>query len=88
MFFALFVPYSVQAERTTVFSASFKDNSTGYSSVAQAGNAAMMATALFPVLVFVIGTAVASVSPAVAQFTWCLGFLAPFAGWLAGRRER
>ena len=51
-------------------------------------DATMMATALFPILVFVIGTAVASVSPAVAQFTWCLGFLAPFAGWLAGRRER
>jgi len=22
----------------------------------------------------------------VAQFAWCLAFLAPFAGWLAGRR--
>jgi hypothetical protein len=33
----------------------------------------------------VIGTAIASFS-AAAQFAWCLAFLAPFAGWLAGRR--
>jgi uncharacterized membrane protein len=49
-------------------------------------DAALLVTALFPVLVFVIATAVASASPAVAQFAWCLAFLAPFAGWLAGRR--
>ena len=49
-------------------------------------DAALLVTALFPVLVCLIGTAVASVSPAVAQFAWCLAFLAPFAGWLAGRR--
>jgi uncharacterized membrane protein len=49
-------------------------------------DATLLATALFPILVFVIGTAVASVSPAVAQFTWCFAFLSPFAGWLAGRR--
>ncbi len=48
----------------------------------------LMATALFPILVFVIATAVASVSPQVAQFTWCLAFLSPVAGWLAGRRLR
>ena len=46
----------------------------------------LMATALFPILVFVIATAVATVSPRVAQFTWCLAFGAPFAGWLAARR--
>jgi len=46
----------------------------------------LMATALFPILVFVIATAVASISPKVAQFTWCLAFLSPVAGWLAGRR--
>ena len=46
----------------------------------------LMATALFPILVFVIATAVASISPTVAQFTWCLAFLSPVAGWLAGRR--
>ena len=50
------------------------------------GDATLLATALFPVLVFVIGTAIASLSPQVAQFTWCLAFFAPFAGWLAGRR--
>ena len=49
-------------------------------------DAALLVTALFPVLVFLIGTAVASASPAVAQFAWCVAFLAPFAGWLAGRR--
>ena len=49
-------------------------------------DAVLLVTALFPVLVFLIGTAVASASPAVAQFAWCVAFLAPFAGWLAGRR--
>jgi uncharacterized membrane protein len=48
----------------------------------------LMATALFPILVFVIATAVASISPKVAQFTWCLAFLSPVAGWLAARRAR
>jgi uncharacterized membrane protein len=47
----------------------------------------LMATALFPILVFVIATAVAAVSPKVAQFAWCLAFLSPVAGWLAGRRS-
>ena len=46
----------------------------------------LMTTALFPMFVFVLGTAVAFVSPKVAQLTWCLAFLAPFAGWFAGRR--
>jgi uncharacterized membrane protein len=46
----------------------------------------LLVTALFPVFVFVLGTAVAFVAPKVAQFTWCLAFLAPVAGWLAGRR--
>jgi len=49
-------------------------------------DAVLLVTALFPVLVFLIGTAVASASPAVAQFAWCVAFLAPFAGWLVGRR--
>ena len=46
----------------------------------------LLVTALFPILVFAIGIAIATVSPAVVQFVWCLAFLAPFAGWLAGRR--
>ena len=45
-----------------------------------------LVTALFPIVVFAIGTAVASFSATVAQFTWCLAFLSPFAGWLAARR--
>jgi uncharacterized membrane protein len=47
----------------------------------------LMATALFPVVVFLCGTAIAFVDPFLAQFTWCLGFLAPLAGWLARRPE-
>jgi uncharacterized membrane protein len=46
----------------------------------------LLVTALFPVFVFVLGTAIAFVAPKVAQFTWCLAFLAPLAGWLARRR--
>ena len=46
----------------------------------------LLVTALFPVFVFVLGTGVASAAPKVAQFIWCLAFLAPFAGWIAGCR--
>jgi TMEM175 potassium channel family protein len=46
----------------------------------------LMATALFPVFVFVLGTATALLTPQMAQFIWCLAFLAPFAGWVAARR--
>ena len=52
------------------------------------GDARLMVTALFPILVFVIGTTAALVSPKVAQFTWCLAFLAPVAGWIAERNVR
>jgi uncharacterized membrane protein len=45
----------------------------------------LLTTALFPVFVFVLGTAVALVAPRIAQFVWCLAFLAPVAGWLAAR---
>ena len=50
------------------------------------GDPQLLVTALFPVFVFVLGTAIALISPRVAQFTWCLAFLAVFAGWLARRR--
>ena len=46
----------------------------------------LLTTALFPVAVFVLGTAMAFVNPSVAQFVWCLAFLSSVAGWLAGRR--
>ena len=46
----------------------------------------LLATALFPLVVFVLGTTVAVIAPKVAQFTWCLAFGAPLAGWLAARR--
>ena len=48
----------------------------------------LLATALFPLVVFVLGTTVAVIAPKVAQFTWCLAFGAPFVGWLAERRTR
>lgn len=47
------------------------------------GNPELLATATFPVFVFLIGTAVAFIAPSVAQFMWCLAFGAPLAGWLA-----
>jgi len=50
------------------------------------GKPELLATAIFPVLVFVLGTTVACVAPPVAQFAWCLAFAAPLAGWLAARR--
>ncbi|NOJ38876.1 TMEM175 family protein [Bradyrhizobium australiense] len=46
----------------------------------------LLATALFPVFVFALGIVAAFAAPRVAQFVWCLAFLAPFAGWLAARR--
>jgi uncharacterized membrane protein len=46
----------------------------------------LLATALVPLVVFVIGTATAFFAPRIAQFIWCLAFLAPLGGWLAGRR--
>ena len=45
----------------------------------------LMATALVPVAIFMIGTVIACVTPKVAQFVWALAFLAPFVGWLAAR---
>ena len=39
----------------------------------------LLATALFPVFVFVLGTAIAFAAPKVAQFVWCLAFLSPVA---------
>ena len=45
----------------------------------------LLATALFPVFVFVLATGVAAVAPKAAQFIWCLAFLSPFAGWVAAR---
>ena len=49
-------------------------------------NSELLATAILPVFIFVLGTAMAVVAPFVAQFIWCLAFGAPLAGWLAGRR--
>src|SRR3990170_7423281 len=48
-------------------------------------NPELLATAMFPLIVFVFGTAIAFVAPSVAQYTWCLAFGAPLAGWLARR---
>ena len=46
----------------------------------------LLVTAIFPVFALVFGTVMAVVAPFVAQFTWCLAFGAPPAGWLAARR--
>jgi len=45
----------------------------------------LLAIALVPVAVFVIGTATAFVAPKAAQFVWGLAFLAPFCGRLAAQ---
>lgn len=50
-------------------------------------NPELLANAIFPVFALVFGTALAVVSPFSAQFTWCLAFGAPLAGWLAARRS-
>jgi uncharacterized membrane protein len=50
------------------------------------GNPELLATAVFPVIVLLAGTVTAVVAPSVAQFTWCLAFGSPVAGWWAGRR--
>jgi uncharacterized membrane protein len=49
-------------------------------------NPQLLVTAIVPLCVFVLGTAIALMAPGIAQFVWCLAFLAPLAGWLAGRR--
>ncbi len=49
-------------------------------------NPELLVTAVFPVLALMLTTATAAVAPSVAQFTWCLAFGAPLAGWLAARR--
>jgi uncharacterized membrane protein len=46
----------------------------------------LLVTAVFPVVIFLCGTVMAFVDPFVAQFTWCLAFISPIAGRLAGRR--
>ena len=51
-------------------------------------NPELLATAIFPIFVFVLATSVACFAPPVAQFVWCLAFGSPLAGWLAARRQR
>jgi uncharacterized membrane protein len=48
-------------------------------------NPELLVTAILPVGVFVIATAIACIAPSVAQFIWCLAFTAPLAGRLARR---
>jgi uncharacterized membrane protein len=47
----------------------------------------LLVTGVFPVAVFVCATIVAFINPFIAQFVWCLAFLSPVAGWLAGRQS-
>ena len=46
-----------------------------------------MAGAIFPVLVFVPGTAIAAIYPQYVQYFWCLAFLALLVRRLAASRE-
>ncbi len=48
---------------------------------------ALLAIAIYPVVVLVLGTIVAWFAPPVAQCAWGLAFGAPVAGWLAARRQ-
>ena len=48
-------------------------------------NSELLATAIFPVFVFLLGTFVEFVAPSVSQFLWGLAFFAPLAGWVATR---
>ena len=48
----------------------------------QRGNPELLAIAIFPVFVFVLGTVVAVIASVFAQFIWCLAFAAPLAGQL------
>jgi uncharacterized membrane protein len=50
------------------------------------GDPEILTTVIVPVFVFVLGTVVAAINPAVAQFIWCLAFAAPIAGRLVARR--
>ena len=45
----------------------------------------LLVNALFPIAALGVATSVAVVAPFAAQFTWCLAFGAPLAGWLARR---
>ena len=47
----------------------------------------LLASAVFPVAVFVLGTAIAFVAPAIAQYIWCLAFGSMVVGWVAARRQ-
>jgi uncharacterized membrane protein len=48
---------------------------------------AVLASAVFPPVVFMIGTTVALFAPAVSLYIWFLAFAAPLIGWVLGRRK-
>jgi uncharacterized membrane protein len=51
------------------------------------GHWEILGPVIFPVVVFLLGTAVASVAPTVGPFLWFLAFAAPLLGRLGGRRH-
>jgi TMEM175 potassium channel family protein len=51
------------------------------------GHWEILAPAIFPVVVFVLGTAAATVSPAVGPYLWFLAFAAPLLGRLGAGRH-
>ena len=48
----------------------------------------ILLAAVFPGVVFLLGTAAALVAPSVSVFVWLLAFGAPVVGWLAARSRR
>jgi uncharacterized membrane protein len=51
------------------------------------GERELLISALFPVGVLLLGTAVAIVAPGYAQVIWFFAFGAPILGWLSARRQ-
>jgi uncharacterized membrane protein len=51
------------------------------------GHREILAPAIFPVVMFTLGTAIAFVAPSAAQYAWFLAFAAPLIGRLTARRS-
>jgi uncharacterized membrane protein len=49
------------------------------------GDREALTRAIFPAILFPLGTAAAFITPSAAQFVWLLGFAAPLLGGLGGR---
>ena len=45
-----------------------------------------LGAAIFPVVIFAVGTVVAFIAPPIAPYVWFLAFAAPLIGWFVGRQ--